>query len=131
MAMEANLYRAGVPVGITQPDIILPSQHFGPRCKPAPEQRLMIAVFRDALDCLEKYRLATSRTGRRLFHDAKQWFLADEADWPYSFECICGVLDLDANAVRQRLRVAPEQRTSPIGSGTRQHESTAMRRRYI
>jgi hypothetical protein len=113
MAMEANLHLAGVPSSLTQLDIILPSQHFGPRRQQAPEQRLMIAVLHDALDCLEKYRLATSRYGRRLFHEAKQWFLADEADWPYSFECICGVLDLDANAVRQRLRVAPEQPTGP------------------
>jgi len=108
MAIEANLQLAGVPSSLTQPDIILPSQHFGPRRKQAPEQRLMIAVLHDALDCVEKYRFASSSHGRRLFHEAKQWFLADEADWPYSFECICGVLGLDSNAVRQRLRVAPE-----------------------
>ncbi|MGD0948095.1 MAG: hypothetical protein ABSA52_11750 [Candidatus Binatia bacterium] len=108
MAIEANLQLAGVPSSLTQPDIILPSQHFGPRRKQAPEQRLMIAVLHDALDCVEKYRFATIRHGRRLFHEAKQWFLADEADWPYSFECICGILGLDSNAVRQRLRVAPE-----------------------
>lgn len=100
-------------MSMTQLDIVLPSQHFGPRRKQAPEQRLMIAVLHDALDCLEKYRCATDTRGRRLFEDAKQWFLAAETDWPYSFECICGVLDLDANAVRQRLHVAPEQRTSP------------------
>ena len=129
--MEANLQLAGVPSSLTQLDIILPSQHFGPRRMQAPEQRLMIAVLHDALDCLEKYRFATGRHGRRLFHDAKQWFLADEPEWPYSFECICGVLDLDSSAVRQRLRVALEQRTSPIESGARQHESTATRRRYI
>jgi hypothetical protein len=69
----------------------------------------MIAVLHDALDCVEKYRFATSSHGRRLFHEAKQWFLADEADWPYSFECICGVLGLDADAVRHRLGVAQEQ----------------------
>jgi hypothetical protein len=109
MAMEANLRLAEVPIGMMQLDIVLPSQHFGPRHKQAPEQRLMIAVLHDALDCLEKYRFATSSHGRRLFHEAKQWFLADEADWPYSFECICGVLGLDSNAVPQRLRVAPER----------------------
>ena len=109
MAIEANLQLAGVPSSLTQPDIILPSQHFGPRRKQAPEQRLMIAVLHDALDFLQKYRFATSSHGRRLFHEAKQWFLADEADWPYSFECICGVLGLDADAVRHRLGVAQEQ----------------------
>lgn len=113
MAIEANLRLAGVPTGMMQLDIILPSQHFRPRRTQAPEHRLMIAVLRDALDCLEKYRFATGRHGRRLFHEAKQWFLADETEWPYSFECICGFLDLDANAVRQRLRVAPEPESVP------------------
>jgi hypothetical protein len=113
MTMEANLQLAEVPSSLTQLDIILPSQHFGPRRKQAPEQRLMIAVLHDALDCLEKYRSATGSHGRRLFHEAKQWFLADETAWPYSFECICGVLDLDSSAVRQRLRVAPEPQPVP------------------
>ncbi|MBP1687555.1 MAG: hypothetical protein H6Q33_3698 [Deltaproteobacteria bacterium] len=113
MATEANVHPGEVLFGMTQPDIILPSQHFGPRRKQAPEHRLMIAVLDDALDCVEKYRCATSARGQRLFHEAKRWLFADEADWPYSFECICGVLDLDANAVRQRLRVALEHRTSP------------------
>jgi hypothetical protein len=88
------------------PDIVLPSQHFGPQRKQAPEQRLMIAVLHDALECVTKYRFATNTRSRRLFREAKQWFLANNAEWPYSFEGICGVLDLDANAVRQRLRVA-------------------------
>jgi hypothetical protein len=105
MAMEANLHLGGVPIGMTPLDVVLPSQHFGPQRKQAPEQRLMIAVLHDALDCVEKYRFATGTHGRRLFREAQRWFLADETDWPYSFECICGVLDLDSNAVRQRLRV--------------------------
>jgi hypothetical protein len=113
MTIEATLQSAGVPSSLTQLDVILPSQHFGPQRKQAPEQRLMIAVLHDALDCLEKYRCATGREGRRFFRDAKEWFLADESEWPFSFECICGVLDLDANAVRWRMRVAPSQRTSP------------------
>ena len=90
---------------MTELDVVLPSQHFEPRRKQAPEQRLMIAVLHDALDCVEKYRFATTNRGRRLFREAQQWFLVDEVNWPYSFECICGVLDLDSNAVRPRLRV--------------------------
>jgi hypothetical protein len=42
MAIEANLRLAGVPIGMMQLDIVLPSQHFGPRRKQAPEQRLMV-----------------------------------------------------------------------------------------
>lgn len=113
MAMEANLRLTGVSVGMTQLDVVLPSQAFGPRSQPAPEQRLMLAVLHDALDCIEKYRFATSNLGRRLFNEAQQWFLAEEAHWPYSFESICGVLDLDSNAVRQRLRVAPAPQPAP------------------
>jgi hypothetical protein len=105
MAMEANVLIAGLPSGLTQLHIILPAQHFKPQGKQAPEQRLMIAVLRDALDCFEKYRFATGIYGRRLFHEARRWFLADEPQWPYSFERICGVLDLDSNAVRERLRL--------------------------
>ena len=97
-------------MGTTQPEVVLPSQYFPPRRKQAPEQQLMIAVLHDAVDCLEKYRFATDIRDRRLFNEAKQWFLAHETEWPYSFECICGVLQLDSNAVRQRLRVMPQAR---------------------
>jgi len=75
----------------------------------APEQRLMIAVLQDAIDCVGKYRLTKDHRGRRLFDEAIQWLLAEETDWPYSFECICGVLGLDSNAVRYSLRWALER----------------------
>jgi hypothetical protein len=91
-----------------QLDIILPVQHLAPRRNQAPEQRLMIAVLHDAIDCLEKYRFASDPHGQRLFQEATRWLLADETDWLYSFECICRMLDLNANAVRRHLRVAPK-----------------------
>jgi hypothetical protein len=96
-----------------QPDIILPWQHFGSRRRLAPEHRLMIAVLQDAIDCVAKYRYAKDYRGRRLFHEATQWFLAEETDWPYFFECICAVLDLDANAVRRALRL-PERQSALV-----------------
>jgi len=108
MGIEAPLHLAREFMGTTQPDVMLPSQYFAPRRKQAPEQRLMIAVLQDALDCLEKHRFATDCRDRRLFDEAKDWFLAHESGWPYSFESICGVLDLDADAVRRSLRVTPQ-----------------------
>jgi hypothetical protein len=113
MAMGTNVHVAGIPAGMMQLDLLLASQHFGPQRKQAPEQRLMAAVLQDALDCLEKYRSARNIYDRRLFHEAKRWFLAEESKWPYSFESICGALDLDSNAVRQRLGVAPEPQSVP------------------
>ena len=113
MTFEANLQQSEVSSSLTQADIILPSQHFGSPRKQAPEQRLMMAVLHDALDCLNKHRFATDSRGRRLFHETKQWFLAKGTEWPYSFECICGVLDLDPDAVRQRLRLALQNQPAP------------------
>lgn len=77
----------------------------------------MIAVLHDALDCIKNYRFATGYRGRQLFRAAKQWFLAEQTDWPYSFESICGALDLDSDAVRQRLRVAPPRHFTPQPNG--------------
>jgi hypothetical protein len=79
----------------------------GPSKTVAPERRLMIAVLEDAINCVTKYRFATDGRGRRLLDEEQQWLLSDETHWPYSFECICDVLDLDAHAVRQGLRLAP------------------------
>jgi hypothetical protein len=112
LVMAAIFRLTGVPEDMTLPNIVLPSQYFETRHEQTPEKRLMIAVFCDAIECLEKYRPRTDRRGGRLFHEAKQWFLADEPEWPYSFEYICGTLDLDSNAVRQRLRVVPARRGS-------------------
>jgi hypothetical protein len=78
-----------------------------------PEEQLMVAVLQDALDCLEKYRFATTHLERRLFHDARRWILADRAAGPFSFTFICGALGLEVNAVRRCLRAnATAQRTS-------------------
>ena len=73
----------------------------------------MVAVLQDAIDCVVKHRHAKDYRGRRLFHEATQWLLAEETDWPYSFECICAVLDLDANAVRRALRL-PERQSALV-----------------
>ncbi len=108
MATDSILRLSGVPVGMMQLDVVLPAQHFGPRRRQAPEQRLMIAVFHDALDCVLKYRRAANSRDQQLFSEARRWFLADdESSWPYSFEGICAILDLDARAVRQQLRLEP------------------------
>lgn len=96
---------AEAPGKYSQFDIILPSQHFGTLRKFTPEQRLMVAVLYDVLDCLEKYRMTLEPEGRRHFEDARRWVLAAEPDWPYSFQCICSALNLDSVAVLERLSV--------------------------
>lgn len=86
-------------------DALLPSQYLGRRSDRVPERRLMAAIVHDAFECIEKHRFATDRHRRRLFEEARAWFLARETDWPYSFECICDTLEIDSAAVRARLGV--------------------------
>ncbi|MEO8603449.1 MAG: hypothetical protein ABI629_12805 [bacterium] len=87
--------------------MILPSQYFRPPDNLAPERRLMMAILADVIRCIEKYRSHTDARGRRMFVQAKQWLVAEEPSWPYSFQHICDLLDLEANAVRYRLLWAP------------------------
>ena len=109
MPTDVDRYLSEVPIGRLQLNVLLPSQHFGARNPPAPELRLMVAVVQDAIKCIEKYRFATDHRGRRLFDEVTQWLGAKETGWLYSFESICEVLGLDANAVRRRLGVAQGQ----------------------
>jgi hypothetical protein len=105
--MDVDRYLTGVPVRLFQPDVMLPAQQFPAHSKREPEHRLMMAVLEAAVRCVRKYPFPTDARGRRLFHEARQWLLAAEPNWPYSFERICAVLDLDADAVRQQLRLVP------------------------
>jgi hypothetical protein len=99
-----------------EPGSVLPMQYLDSRKKLAPEARLMIAVLQNAINCLEKYRLTARPLGRQLFDEEKQWFLAPGGDWPYSFEHICAAPDLDADAVRESIRLAlrPSGRITPM-----------------
>ena len=119
--MDVDRDLRGVAIDPFLLDLILPAQPFNPRKKLAPEHRLRMAVLDDAIRCVKQYRLPTDGQGRRLFHEAKQWLLAAEPHWPYSFEHICEVLDLDANAVRHHLRLAPER---PAVSVSREMQTT-------
>ena len=88
------------------PEVILPSQFFSspPASTERPEKRLMLAVLQDAVATLLKHA-GTARCGqRRLTREAEQWIDARNSDWPFSFENICDVLNLDAAALREGLR---------------------------
>jgi hypothetical protein len=67
-------------------------------------QRLYLAIFEDAL----KY-LAVSggyggpRARARHRHETWQWVLSD-ADYCFSFSTVCSVLNLNVEAIRERLR---------------------------
>ena len=86
-----------------EPDILTGHQFFKvfqQKSGSDPERRLMLAVLSDAIECFQKYANATTRRGRKLFMNAESWISSRDASWPYSFEQICDVLNINANYLR-------------------------------
>jgi hypothetical protein len=77
--------------------------HVECRSDPAPEKRLMIAVVRDAVRCIEKYRHARDILGRQRFLEETRWILTNDRARACTFARICEALDLDPDAVRRSL----------------------------
>ncbi len=98
-----------------QPDILLPSQFFATlRRKGAqePERRLVIAILEDAVECFQKQLWARHHKGRQLFEDAQSWILSEDREWPFSFENICELLDINATYLRRGLLAWKERQLS-------------------
>jgi hypothetical protein len=98
---------ASAPIEATfVPEIVLPAQFFStaPAGTERPERRLMLAVLEDAIGTVLKHRAGAHGRSRRLLREAEQWIHARNQDWPFSFENICSVLNLDAGARRAGLR---------------------------
>jgi len=68
------------------------------------ERALMRAVLTDAIKCLS----GAGREGQLLKADARRWLASRDVLWPFSFENICGALDLDAPTLRRRLGIQPQ-----------------------
>ena len=91
---------------ILEPDIFLPSQFYGSgglSRKLEGEKRLMIAILKDAVECLEKYRDARSGSGRSNYQNAIEWVEDTDTNWLYSFTNICDLLGFDPAYVRETL----------------------------
>ena len=91
---------------ILEPDIFLPSQFYGAgglSRKLEGEKRLMIAILKDAVECLEKYRGARSGTARIQYQNAIEWVEDTGTDWLFSFTNICDLLGFDPHYVREVL----------------------------
>ncbi len=89
-----------------QPDILLPAQYFATLRRKGtqePERRLVIAILEDAVDCFHKHLFARDHKAQQLFEDAETWILSEDRDWPFSFENICELLDLNASYLRRGL----------------------------
>ena len=91
---------------ILEPDVFLPSQFYGAGAlsrKLEGEKRLMIAVLKDAVECLDKYRGARSSVGRGQYQSALEWVQDTDTDWLFSFTNICDLLGFDPEYFRETL----------------------------
>lgn len=91
---------------ILEPDIFLPSQFYGSAGlsrKLEGEKRLMIAVLKDAVECLEKYRGSRTSIGQIQYQSAIEWVEDTDTEWLFSFNNICDLLGFDPEYLREVL----------------------------
>jgi hypothetical protein len=67
------------------------------------EARLMLAVLKDAAECIERYRSRRGARSRPEYDAALSWVCTPDRTWPFSFENICLGLDLDPARLRSVL----------------------------
>jgi hypothetical protein len=72
------------------------------------EQRLMLAVLQDAVECFQEHIQAQYVWEKKLFREAEDWILEKNTDWPFSFENICETLQLNPDYIRRGLLVWKE-----------------------
>jgi hypothetical protein len=86
---------------------ILPAQYYSARRKiPEGEYRLLVAVLEHAVRSYLANRNARTSQQRLAFDEVRHWFYAsDRADSNglFTFESICELLEIDAQALRERL----------------------------
>jgi hypothetical protein len=80
------------------------------------EERLMLAVLQDAVECFQEYVLAQYVWEKKLFQEAEDWILEKNSDWPFSFENICEALQLNPDYIRRGLMVWKEAKRKTRGS---------------
>jgi hypothetical protein len=102
---------------ILEPDTCLPSQFYGNRGisrQLEGEKRLMIAVLKDAVECLEKYRSSRNGPGRELYENSLAWVSDAATEWLFSFDNICGLLGFDPQYTRDFLMKRERNLARPV-----------------
>lgn len=106
-------------------ELVFPEQFFTRAVESAShwtgERRLLLAVLQEAVDSFLRHRNATTRRGKRLFREDKEWFWAKDRDELLSFESICGHLNLDPDYIRLGLTRALQETAQPVSLP--QHEA--------
>jgi hypothetical protein len=79
------------------------------------EEKLMLAVLESAVEDFQKYVVARSTRGKKLFQEAEEWLLDTDSEEAFSFKSICETLELHPDHIRKGLLVWKDARIK-IGS---------------
>jgi hypothetical protein len=85
---------------------ILPAQFFPSRPDAArmePLKRLALAVLMDAVHVFQNNFGARTTTGKRQFHEAREWLLGAPGHGPFAFENVCYLSGIDPSRLRKSL----------------------------
>ena len=89
-----------------QPDTLLSAQYFDTlrRKSPlAPEHRLMLAIFDDAIHCYQVNLFSGNGKNKRLFDETEEWIVTPGGDWIFCFDNVCESLGFNPEYVRRGL----------------------------
>jgi hypothetical protein len=92
---------------LLEPDILVSHEYLKTQLRTLPgepEQVLLLAVLKDALETYQRFLNARTRVGRRLFREAEEWIWSEESDRVFAFVHICEMLGLDPGYLRRCLR---------------------------
>ncbi|HLK10783.1 MAG TPA: hypothetical protein VKW76_05345 [Candidatus Binatia bacterium] len=95
-----------------EPDVLLPSQYVDRLRRSAeydPERRLMVAVLEQGVNDYLKYAGAREPEGLELWREVEAWVDDRDAQWFFSFENICHVLDIEPDYLRRGLSAYTER----------------------
>jgi len=84
-------------------DALMPAQFYPARRRSAsvePIMRLMGGILAVAVRCFQRNFDATSAGRRQEFREARYWIFHDKGSGPFSFDEVCGALDIDPHRLR-------------------------------
>ena len=92
-------------------------EQFFKRANSGGEERLMLAVLQDAVECFQQHALSECPWEKQLFREVERWILARNSDWVFSFENICETLKLNPGYIRRGLRLWKEAKRTVSNNG--------------
>ena len=89
-----------------QPDALLVNEFlhvYQSNFAQTPEMKLVAAILKDGIDSYVKHLFVKPRSGKNSSSEAEEWFFCRDENWPFSFENVCAILEIEPNYIRRCL----------------------------